>query len=59
MQSVHRLVTIINLRVGKTSNVETKIHSQTDIFSVLRLQRSKHGNNSDRSSEQQDILALG
>ena len=59
MQSVHRLVTIINLRLGKTSNVEAKIYSQTDIFSVLRLQRSKHSNNCDRSSEQQDILALG
>ena len=30
-----------------------------DAFSDLRLQRSKHGNNSDRSLAQQDMQALG
>ena len=41
------------------SCVEAKIYSWTDIFSDHRLQRSKHGSNCGRSSEQQDILALG
>ena len=36
--------------------LEAKIYSQTDIFSELRLQRTKHGSNSARSSEQQDML---
>ena len=40
-------------------HIRGKIYSQTDIFSDLRLQRSKHGSNYARSSEQQDILALG
>ena len=31
----------------------------TDIISDCRLQRSKHGSNCARSSEQQDMLALG
>ena len=39
--------------------VEAKIYSQTDIFSEPRLQRAKRGNNSARSSEQQDMQALG
>ena len=39
--------------------IEAKIYSLTDIFSDPRLQRSKHGNNSARSSEQQDMQALG
>ena len=39
--------------------VEGKIYSQTDIISDRRLQRSKHGSNCARSSEQQDMLALG
>ena len=39
--------------------LEAKIYSQTDIFSELRLQRSKHGSNCARSSEQQDMLGLG
>ena len=33
--------------------LEAKICSRTDIFSDLRLQRSKHGSNCARSSEQQ------
>ena len=36
-----------------------KICSQNDTFLDPRLQRSKRSNNSDRSSEQQDIQALG
>ena len=32
---------------------------RNDTFSDPRLQRSKHGNNSDRSLEQQDMQALG
>ena len=40
-------------------HVEVKIYSRTDIFSDPRLQRSKCGNNSARSSEQQDMQALG
>ena len=39
--------------------LEAKICSQTEIFSELRLQRSKHGSNCARSSRQQDMLALG
>ena len=39
--------------------LEPKIFSQTDIFLDLRLQRSKHGSNYARSSEQQDMQALG
>ena len=39
--------------------LEAKIYSQTDIFSDLRLQRSKHGSNCATSSEQQDMLGLG
>ena len=39
--------------------LEAKIYSQTDIFLEPRLQRSKHGSNSARSSEQQDMLGLG
>ena len=41
------------------SYIESKIYSRTDIFSDRVLQRSKHGSNCARSSEQQDILALG
>ena len=39
--------------------VEGKIYSQTDIISDRRLQRSKHSSNCARSSQQQDMLALG
>ena len=39
--------------------VEGKIYSWTDIISDRILQRSKHGSNCARSSEQQDMLALG
>ena len=39
--------------------IVVKTYSPTDIFSDPRLQRSKHGNNSARSSEQQDMQALG
>ena len=39
--------------------IEAKIYSRTDIFSDCRLQRSNHSNNCARSSEQQDMLALG
>ena len=39
--------------------IEAKIYSRTDIISDPRLQRSKRGNNSARSSEQQDMQALG
>ena len=38
--------------------VEAKIYSRTDIFSDHRLQRSKHGSNCARSTEQQNMLAL-
>ena len=38
---------------------EAKIYSRTDIISDCRLQRSKHGSNYARLSEQQDMLALG
>ena len=39
--------------------VEAKVHSRTDIFSDARLQKSKHGNNCAKSSEQQDMQTLG
>ena len=39
--------------------LEAKICCQTDVFSELRLQRSKHGSNCAKSSEQQDMLGLG
>ena len=39
--------------------IEGKIYSRTDIISDHRLQRSKHGSNCARLSEQQDMLALG
>ena len=39
--------------------IEAKIYSRTDIFLDPRLQRSKRGNNSARSSEQQDMQAHG
>ena len=39
--------------------VEGKIYSWTDLISDHRLQRSKYGSNCARSSEQQDMLALG
>ena len=41
------------------AHVEVKIYSWTDIFLDPRLQRSKRGNNSARSSEQQDMQVLG
>ena len=37
--------------------LEAKIYSWTDTFSNPRLQRSKHSNNSDKSSEQKDMHA--
>ena len=43
----------------KLSATEAKIYSRTDIFSDPRLQRSKRGNNSAKSSEKQDMQALG
>ena len=39
--------------------VEAKIYSRTNTFSDHRLERSKDGSNCARSSEQQNILALG
>ena len=39
--------------------VEAKIYSRTDIISDPRLQRAKRGNNSARSSEQQDMQGAG
>ena len=39
--------------------IEAKIYSRTNIFSDHRLQRSKHSNNSARSSQQQDMQVLG
>ena len=42
-----------------SSTIEGKIYSRTDIISDPRLQRSKNGSNCARSSEQQDMLALG
>ena len=39
--------------------IEAKMYSWTDTFSDPRLQKSKHSNNSDRSSEQQDMQVLG
>ena len=39
--------------------LEAKIYSQTDMLMKLKLQRSKHGSKSARSSEQQDMLGLG
>ena len=39
--------------------IEVKIYSWTDTFAKPRFQRSKRGNNSARSSEQQDMQALG
>ena len=41
------------------TSVEAEIYSRTDIISDCRLQRSKHGRNCARSSEEQDMLALG
>ena len=38
--------------------IEAKICPRNDTFSDPRLQRSKHGNNSDRSLEQQDMQML-
>ena len=39
--------------------IEAKIYSQTDTISNPRLQRAKRGNNSARSSEQQDMQGTG
>ena len=39
--------------------LEGKIYSRTDIISDRRLQKSKHGSNCARSSEQQDMVVLG
>ena len=49
----------MSVQCVNVSMLEAKIYSQTDIFSELRFQRSKHGSNSARSSEQQDMLGLG
>ena len=43
----------------KQTLIEAKIYSQADTFADHRLQRSKHGSNSARSSEQQGMQALG
>ena len=45
--------------IRKKLAIEAKIYSRTDIFLDPRLQRSKRGNNSARTSEQQDMQALG
>ena len=42
--------------IGWRRTLEAKIYSRTDMFSDLRLQRSKHSNNSARSSEQHTML---
>ena len=49
----------MSVQCVNVSMLEANIYSQTDIFSELRLQRSKHGSNSARSSEQQNMLGLG
>ena len=41
------------------ANYTGKICPRNDTFSDPRLQRSKHGNNSDRALEQRDMQALG
>ena len=56
-QSLSRLCVEI-CRIYQTSMLEAKIYCQTDIFSELRLQRSKHGSNCARS-KQQDNAGTG
>ena len=56
---VFLLELVLNIYICHLGQLETKIYLQTDTFSDPRLQRSKHGNNSDRSSEQQAMRALG
>ena len=50
---------VLNIYVCHLGHLEANIYSRTDTFSDPRLQRSKRGNNSNRSSEQQDMQALG
>ena len=50
------VLNILYMPLGPTRG---NICSQNDTSLDPRLQRSKHSNNSDRSSEQQDIQALG
>ena len=50
---------IIIIMIRPEIGAEAKIYSRTDIISDSRLQRSKHGSNCARLSEQQDILVLG
>ena len=50
---------VVIASVSLWRRLEWKIYSRTDIISDRRLQRSKHGSNCARSSEQQDMLALG
>ena len=47
------------MKWARQKRIEWKIYSRTDIISDRRLQRSKHGSNCARLSEQQDMLALG
>ena len=55
---LHR-VRLAAIKVSRNTKYEANIHSRIDIFSDRRLQKSKHGNNCARSSEQQDIQTLG
>ena len=50
---------VLNFYICHLGRLEAKVCPPNDTFSDLRLQRSKHDNNSDRSSEQQDMQALG
>ena len=59
LQHVKRIVLPTNEITQAVEPLEAKIYSQTDIFSDFRLQRSEHHSSCARSSEQQDILALG
>ena len=59
-QCCHKALIVVGLNDATQCHyVEGKIYSRTDIISDRRLQRSKHGSNCARSSEQQDMLALG
>ena len=49
---------VLNIYICHLGRLEEKIRPQNDTFSDPKLQKSKHGNNSDRSLEQQDIQAL-
>ena len=50
---------VLNIYICHLGQLEENICPWNDTFSDPKLQRSKHGNNSDKSLEQQDMQALG